>query len=85
LPRISIARPFKTPESSAKTVDGSLPEAASGDVSRRESRGAATPKMVRMGDLSMTEASRPGVVDSYNQAVIPRRATELGFTRVRQH
>jgi len=38
-----------------------------------------------MGDLSMTEASRPGVVDSYNQAVIPRRATELGFTRVRQH
>jgi hypothetical protein len=51
LPRISIARPFKTPESSAKTVDGSLPEAASGNVLDEKAVGPQRQKMVRVGDL----------------------------------
>ena len=42
--RISTARPFKTPESSANTVDSSLPEAVSGRRSRRECGAAAMPK-----------------------------------------
>src|SRR5690242_6765239 len=51
LPRISIARPFKTPESSAKTVDGSLPDAASGHVLDEKAVRPQRQKMVRIGDL----------------------------------
>ncbi len=66
LPRISIARPFKTPESSAKTVDGSLPEAASGQVLDEKAVGPQRQKMVRMGDLwvSPSSASSPGLLFS---------------------
>ena len=63
--RISIARPFRTTKSSAKTIDGSLPGCASRAVLDENYGRPQCQKMVRRGDLmgrevGVRERTAPG-------------------------